>query len=141
VKGLYNEFPADQPIGAQDMPVACNVAGRARVVGEVTSNAFQGTIEVDLTYVLDACRSIELDDEPRENYDMTLTGELHQQGIIAVQPSVGTALVMASESMTFSGKVYDPPIDYRAESCAIQMGQSGRNLSGTICGRIAGSEL
>jgi hypothetical protein len=58
-----------------------------------------------------------------------------------VQPSITTALLMASDSLTLTGTVYDPPISYSADACALELSQSGDDLSGTICGRPAGVDL
>ncbi len=100
-----------------------------------------GATEVELTYELAACHYLSRDEQPSENYDMTVTATVTQTGTLAVQPSATTALVMQSASVTLSGNVYDPPLDYLAESCAVELGQSGNNLSGTICGREVGLDL
>ena len=71
---------------------------------------------------------------------MTLEGELTQQGIIAVQPSSSSALVMRSERMKLAGTVYDPPAPYEAE-CPLELGQNGNKLTGKICGRAAETDL
>ena len=81
------------------------------------------------------------DEEPEENHNLTLTGIITQQGVIAVQPSVTTALLMSSEALTLTGTVYDPPIPYSADACELSLSQSGDDLSGTICGRPAGVDL
>ena len=72
---------------------------------------------------------------------MTLTGGLNQQGTIAAQPSSTTALVMWSVSMTMNGTVYDPPLPYAEEDCALELGQNGNELSGLMCGREVGVDL
>jgi hypothetical protein len=43
--------------------------------------------------------------------------------------------------MTLEGTVYDPPIDYGRTGCAVELGQDGDRLSGTLCGRAVGVEL
>jgi hypothetical protein len=48
---------------------------------------------------------------------------------------------MSSEALTLSGTVYDPPISYLGEACALQVGQSGSNVTGTLCGRSAGVDF
>ena len=141
LKLVYNLTLQGNPVGAQDETTPCPMGGQARVFGEATSNALQGAIEVQLTYELVECGYMERDDEPEENYDMSFDGTVEQDGTIAVQPGITTALVMASEAITLSGTVYDPPIEYREEDCPVQLGQSGNQLSGTICGRDAGTDL
>lgn len=141
LKLVYNLTLQGNPVGAQDETTPCPAGGQARVFGEATSNALQGAIEVQLTYELAECGYMERDDEPEENYDMSFDGIVQQEGTIAVQPGITTALVMGSEAITLSGTVYDPPIEYREEACEVRLGQSGNQLSGTICGRAAGADL
>jgi hypothetical protein len=141
MKLVFNLTLQGKPVGPQDATTPCPQGGSARVFGEATSEPVQGASFVTLTYELSACQYLQRDDEPPENYSMTLSGTISQHGTIAVQPTATTALVMASEAMSFSGTVYDPPLPYAEESCPIQLGQSGSNLSGTICGREAGADL
>ncbi len=96
---------------------------------------------MELTYELAACHYLSRDDEPGENYDMTVTGTVSQSGTLAVQPTATTALVMQGAAVTLVGNVYDPPIDYAADACAVEFGQSGNQLSGTLCGREFGVGL
>jgi len=138
LKLVFNLTLQGNPVGPQDETTFCPMGGSGRVFGQATADAIQGSIEVDLTYELTQCAYLQRDEDPPENYNMTLTGTVVQKGTIAVQPSVTTALNMSSESMTFSGDVYDPPIAYNEEACAIVIGQSGNNVSGTICERQAG---
>jgi hypothetical protein len=112
-----------------------------RVFGTASSNAEQGATEVDLTYTFVECAHLERDEEPEENYSMTLTGELEQSGIIAVQPSAHTGLLITSESVSLTGTVYDPPLEYDEPECAVELGQNGDNVSGNWCGRVAGVDL
>jgi hypothetical protein len=72
---------------------------------------------------------------------MTVTGSVIQTGTLAVQPTATTVLVMNSASITLSGNFYDPHIDYAAEACVVELGQSGNHLSGTLCGREVGLDL
>ncbi|MGH7280796.1 MAG: hypothetical protein ACRELY_04680, partial [Polyangiaceae bacterium] len=73
-----------------------------------------------------------------------------------VQPGSTTSLTVTSDSMTFAGSVYSPPISFVAGSsdvdgsaqdaavanaCSVQISQNGNQLSGTICGRTAGVSL
>jgi hypothetical protein len=138
LKLVFNLTLQGNPVGPQDESTFCPMGGSGRVFGEAAADAIQGAIQVDLTYELAQCAYLQRDEDPGENYNMTLTGTVIQQGTIAVQPSVTTALNMSSESVTFSGDVYDPPIAYNEEACRVVIGQSGNNVSGTICERQAG---
>ena len=138
LKLAFNLTLQGNDVGAQDETTACPMGGAARVFGQATANAIQGAIEVDLTYQLMQCAYLQRDEDPPENYDMTLNGTVLQKGTIAVQPSVTTALNMSSEAMSFSGNVYDPPIEYQEDACSVVMGQNGNRVSGTICEREAG---
>lgn len=140
-KLVYNLKLQGQPVGPQDATTPCPLGGQARVFGEAYSNALQGSTEVELSYVFETCRYLSRDDEPGENYDMTLDGTLSQVGTLAVQPTASTALVMASESMSFEGSVYDPPLPFSEVECPVSLGQSGNSLAGFICNREAGLEL
>ncbi len=140
-KLAYNLTLQGKPVGPQEATIPCPLGGNARIFGDATSNPIQGATEVSLTYVFDGCRYLQLDETPNKNYDMRLTGSMTQLGTIAVQPSATTALVMASDSMSFSGTVYDLPIPFEAIECEVQLGQSGNNLAGLICGREAGLDL
>jgi hypothetical protein len=141
LKLVYNLTLQGNPIGAQDESTPCPLGGRAAVSGNATSNADHGATEVALTYVLEACAYAQRDEEPEENYNLTITGSIVQQGTIAVQPTATSALIMSSEQLTLTGTVFDPPIAYQAEACALQVGQSGSNVAGTLCGRPAGVDL
>jgi hypothetical protein len=138
LKLVFNLTLQGNPVGPQDETTLCPMGGSGRVFGQATANAIQGAIEVDLTYELTQCAYLQRDEDPPENYDMTLTGTVLQQGTIAVQPSVTTALNMSSEAVTFSGNVYDPPIEYNEDACPVVLGQNGNHVSGTICEREAG---
>jgi hypothetical protein len=48
---------------------------------------------------------------------------------------------MRSDSITLEGTVYDPPVDYGATECPVELGQDGDRLSGTLCGRAVGVDL
>jgi hypothetical protein len=141
MKLAYNLTIYTNPVGPQDETTPCPQGGQVRVFGEATANTLQGANIVSLTYTFSSCGHIERDDEARENYDMTLEGEVAQQGTMAVQPTSTTALVIYSASMTMSGTVYDPPLEYRAEACEVLLGQDGNNVSGSLCGRIAGVDM
>jgi hypothetical protein len=156
LKQVFNGALQMMPVGAQDKMYPCMpFGGTAHITGTVTSNANVGTTSVDLTYVLDHCHYIAVDTEPTQNYDMTLTGTADEKGLIAVQPGTTTSLAITSDAMTFSGKVYSPPLPYPADAgeeaaapdaapgvaCSVRVAQDGNQLSGMICGRTAGLAL
>ena len=141
MKLVYNLTLQANPVGPQDETTPCPLNGTARVFGEATSEPVQGATIVSLTYELDQCAYLELDDEPPENYAMVLDGVITQEGTLAVQPSATTAIMINSEAVTFIGTVYDPPINYFEEDCPVVLGQSGSKLSGTICDRAASVDL
>jgi hypothetical protein len=141
MKLVYNLTLQGNPVGAQDELTPCPHGGGARVWGEATSDSMQGATFVDLSYQFANCKYIERDDEPDENYAITLNGIITQQGTIAVQPSATSALIMKSEALSLSGTVYDPPLPYEESDCVVELGQSGSKISGTICGRLAGANL
>jgi hypothetical protein len=87
------------------------------------------------------CSYAQRDEDPEENYSVTLTGDIYQEGKLTVQPTATTALTMFSESMTFSGTVYDPPSDYYEQDCVVMMGQDDDRLTGSVCGRLTGTDL
>jgi hypothetical protein len=140
IKLVYNVTLQGKPTGAQDQSTPCPLGGSASVQGQATSNADQGVTSVTLTYVFAQCAFSQTDTDPNQTFVMTLTGTVTESGTIAVQPSSTTSLQFQSDAMTFSGTVYSPPIDV-AETCAVVLGQSGNDLSGTLCGRSAGGTL
>jgi hypothetical protein len=140
-KLAYNLLLQGNPVGLQQELAPCPLGGLVLVYGDASSNAAQGATEVDLVYAFQDCTHIEIDEEPDETYQMTLSGVLGQSGIIAAQPSATTALVMSSDSMTMSGTVYDPPLDYHADACVLELGQDGNDLAGLMCGREVGVDL
>ncbi len=140
MKLAYNLTLQGKAVGAHDLTTACPLGGTARVFGTATSNPLQGATEVRLTYVLAACRYLFQDDEPEGNYEMTLTGTITQEGILAVQPTSTSALVMRAEQMTLGGTVYAPPLPYDA-ACPLELGQNGSRVSGKICGRDVSADL
>jgi hypothetical protein len=141
MKLVFNLTLQGKPVGVHDQTVPCPLGGRAQIFGEATSNAVQGATEVKLTYVLQDCGYSQKDNTPRNNYKLVATGTVSQRGTIAVQPSATTALIIASEALTLTGTVYDPPIEYSAKACAAQLSQSGNQLSGLLCGRDVGVGL
>jgi hypothetical protein len=141
MKLIYNLTLQGKPIGPQSAAVACPKGGKAFVYGSATSNADQGTTEVKLTYEAEACAYEQRDNDVEESYDVVLTGKIVQDGVLAVQPSSSTALVMKGESVTLSGTVRLPAVAYRAEACTLDMTQSGNKLTATLCGRTVGIDL
>jgi hypothetical protein len=139
-KLAYNLTLQGKPVGTHDLTTPCPLGGGVRVFGTATSNASQGATEVRLTYVLADCAYVFQDDDPEDNYSMTFSGTITQEGILAVQPSATSAIIMKSESMKLSGTVYDPPLEYAAD-CPIELGQNGNKLTGKVCGRIAETDL
>lgn len=141
MKFMFNITLQAQPVGEQDVTEDCATGGRAHIFGTASSVPEQGATMVDLTYEFVECGYLERDDERDENYSVTISAVLTQRGTLAVQPSATTAIVIESDSLTLSGTVSDPPIDYVASECALTLAQNGDELSGTICGREAGLEL
>ncbi len=139
-KLAFNLTFQGKPVGTHDLTTPCPLGGAARVFGTATSNALQGATEVKLTYVLAECKYLFKDDDAEDNYSMTLTGTMTQEGILAVQPTATSAIIMKSELMKMTGTVYDPPLDYAAE-CPVELGQNGNKLTGKICGREAQTDL
>lgn len=135
LKLVYNLTLQGKPVGTYDLETPCPQGGKARISGTATSNAVQGATEVKLTYVLDGCNYLNKDSEPKENYSITVSGTIEQQGTIAVQPSATTALLMKSASITFTGSIYDPPEPYEAKECPLDVFQSGNRVAGKMCGR------
>lgn len=141
VKLAYNLTLQANPVGQQDETSDCPLGGRARVFGFASSNPVQGATDVDLTYELDRCAVLEIDEEADESYRMVIDGSLTQVGIMAVQPSATTALVMRSESMSLAGTIHDPPREYLALECEVELGQNGNDLAGLLCERPIGVDL
>lgn len=139
-KLAFNLTLQGKPVGEQDRSSPCPFGGAVRVHGSASSNAIQGATEVNLTYELTGCSYMVKDNEPKRTYNTKLTGTLTQVGVLAVQPTATSAIIMKSDAMTFEGSVYDPPIDV-ALSCPVEMAQSGNTVNGKICGRDATTEL
>jgi hypothetical protein len=135
LKLVFNLTLQGKPVGTYELDTPCPQGGKAHISGTATSNAIQGATEVKLTYVLDRCNYLNKNEEPKENYSITVSGSVEQQGTIAVQPSATTALLMKSASITFTGSIYDPPEPYEANACPLDVFQSGNRVAGTMCGR------
>jgi hypothetical protein len=141
VKLIYNLTLQGNPVGPQDATFACPLGGGAHVFGTATSNAVQGATNVNLTYVLAQCAYSQQDPDATQNFDMTVNGQLTENGTLAAQPSSTTALEIDSSSMDLTGTVYNPPLDYDERACSITVSQNGNNLSGLLCGRQVGLVL
>lgn len=142
IKTVYNTKLQGGPVGTQNAGTMCQLpTGSAMVSGTASSNPDQGTTTVNLTYVFHNCVYSQIDSDPTQTYNLTLDGTVTEVGTIAVQPSSTTALEFTSSAFSFSGSVYGPPIDYVQKGCALQLGQNGNNVSGTLCGRDAGTTL
>ena len=140
VKLAYNLTLNGKPVGEQDASHPC-LGGNVRVTGNATSNAEQGATRVDLVYTFDACNYRQVDVTQAENYDLTFRGQLTESGVLTVQPTATTALIIESEAIDIDGNVFEPPIEFQEPACAVRLQQSGNKLSGTLCGRPVGVSL
>jgi hypothetical protein len=141
MKLAFNLTLQGKPVGAQDAMKKCPLGGTVRVSGTATSNADQGTTAVMLTYVFKQCAYSQVDTDPTQTYAITVTGTATEAGVLSAQPSSTTALTIESKSMTLTGTVYAPALDYRAKDCEVLLGQNGGALAGTLCGRAVGASL
>jgi hypothetical protein len=136
---VYNQKLQGKPVGPQDAGANCLMQGTAQVFGTATSNPSQGATVVDLTYVFSGCLFTVPKNATRErNYSITLTGAVTESGILAVQPTSTTSLVLLSQALDLKGTVSDPPIPYEESGCALDATQNGNNVVGKLCGRTAG---
>jgi hypothetical protein len=144
MKLAYNLLIQGRPVGAQDGSTPCRSSdgsqgGKVRVFGTATANPVQGSSFVDLEYdFADCAYAAPPNAIPNQNYSLVVTGHLKQKGTLAVQPSSTTALLIDSGSLSLSGTVYDPPLDYEQQGCELAVAQQGNRVSGTLCGRNAG---
>lgn len=141
LKLIYNLTLQGNPVGPQDESTPCPHGGSARVAGVATSVAEQGTTELELGYLLNACAYQHRDDDAEESYDVVISGSVGQKGILAVQPTATTALIFVADSVSLEGEVFDPPIPYTAHACRLRLAQNGSHLSGTWCEREIGFDL
>jgi hypothetical protein len=145
IKLVYNLTLQGKPVGPENemLPPPGCLPGTASVSGTATSNADQGTTTVNLTYVFSHCAlPPNLDSDPTQTFNLTLDGTITEVGTIAVQPPSTTALEFTSASFSLDGTVYDgPPLPYMQNACTLKLVQDGNNLSGTFCGRDAGTML
>ena len=138
MKLVFNLTFQGKPVGSYDKTIPCIRGGKARIFGNATSNAVQGATDVDLTFVFEQCAYLQKDTDPKNVYDMTVTGTITEKGTLAVQPTSTTALVIQSDAVTLDGTVYDPPEPYEATSCPLDVLQDGGHVGGTMCGRQVG---
>jgi hypothetical protein len=135
MKLAYNLTLQGKDVGTHDERIPCLRGGSARVFGKGTSKALQGTTEVELTYEFDRCLYRQRDDEPDENFELTISGTVEQKGTLAVSAGATTALFIKAATITAAGTVYDPPIEYAASECELEVSQNGSNIGGDFCGR------
>ncbi len=64
-----------------------------------------------------------------------------QEGVLAVQPSSSSALVIRGDAVTSTGAVREPGVPYRVDARKLEMTQSGNRLTATLCGRTVGLDL
>ena len=144
MKLAYNTVVQGKPVGAQDGVVPClpsdgSEPGSVHVFGRATANAVQGDSFVTLSYDFQNCLyEAPPDPTAAQNFTLTVTGLITEQGTVSVQPTSTTALQIQSADLSVTGTVYDPPIDYAAPECALSVDQNGSELAGTLCGRGAG---
>lgn len=141
IKLVYNITLQGNPVGEQDETTPCPQGGSAHVFGYATSNADIGATEVDLTFELNECAYLQRDDEPDESYDTVISGTVTEAGILAVQPTATTAILLSGESIDIEGTVFDPPVSFSAQDCELEAGQNGNRIGGTLCGREIAFEL
>jgi hypothetical protein len=140
MKFAFNMTFQKEPVGFHDLTTDAFLHGSARVFGSAFADGEQGVTDVNLTYVFAQAVYPKKDNEPDENYIMGLDGTITQVGKIAIQPSSPTALKMKSESVTFAGKVYDPPIEYPLTECALEILQNGNSVTGEFCDHVDAGE-
>jgi hypothetical protein len=141
IKLVYNLTLQGNPVGAQDETTDCPESGNARVFGNATSDATVGATQLQLGYTFTACTYQRVNATPEENYRMTLSGSLTENGVLAVQPTATTALEIRSDDFSLDGTVYDPPHDYAQDHCVLNLFQDGNTFSGTLCGKAVGVSL
>ncbi len=143
MKLAYNTLVMGHKVGAQDAQTKClplnGASGSVHVFGTAKANADQGDSFVSLSYDFKDCSyAAPPDPTADQNYSVTLTGLVTESGTIAVQPTSTTALLIESQSLSLSGTVYDPPIDYAVTDCVLALNQDGTGVAGTLCDRNAG---
>jgi hypothetical protein len=154
MKIAYNFEVSTKPVGPQDGTAPCisfdgSRGGSVHVFGDAKVNAVQGASIVSLTYDFKDCLySAPPDPTADQNYSLTLTGQVTENGTISAQPTATTALIIQTmadpstmqptSSLSISGTVYDPAVNYLVSNCALSVVQNGNAVSGALCGRSAG---
>lgn len=144
IKFAYNYKVATRPVGPQDAMTPCysedgSSGGTVHIFGDATVNAIQGASIVDLSYDFKDCLlSAPPDPTADQNFNLTFSGLVTEQGTLSVQPTATTALKLESTSVSISGTVYDPAVQYSASDCTLSVLQNGNAVSGAFCGRNAG---
>jgi hypothetical protein len=158
----------DRDNGLQDVEGRCSDTGvgSARIFGTAVSNTQQGMTKVDLAYEFLSCLVTSVEATPERNYDLSLKGTVTEVGALSALSTSPNALKIATlgasppdggadaggedagdeggadagafSTLSFNGTVYDPPVEYHENVCEILAMQNGNNVSGWICGRIAG---
>src|SRR5215472_8127425 len=107
IKQVFNGAIQNQPVGNQDATYICAPrGGTAHITGTATANADVGTTTVNLTYAFSGCRYIQIDTDPNQSYDITLSGTVMETGVIAQQPGSTTSLSFTSSATAITGSVY-----------------------------------
>ena len=137
IKLAYNLTLQSSPVGAQDVSTPCPDGGKAHISGTGTSDATQGATVVDLTYEFDNCTYVQHDDTPGQNYAISVSGTIHEKGILAAQPTSTIAILFDSAAFSIAGQVYSPAIDVNVVACPLTITQNGNRGDAVICGRNA----
>lgn len=129
---IYNLKLQGGDVGEQDVSSPCPNGGSVHVTGTATSNAKQGTTEVDLAFDFTGCAVVATGTSA---FDLTIDGVVNESGVLPSSES-NTALLIDATQLTLRGTVSDPaiPVD---EICLLALSQSGALVSGTICDRPA----
>lgn len=139
----FNKGISAMDVGPQNVTLPClpngDGIGSVRIFGDAEANADQGASFLSLTYDFENCfYSAPPSATADENYAITMTGVVTEAGTLSQQPSATTALTILSTSLSVSGTVYDPPLDYQASACAFAVNQTGNDVAGFWCERAAG---
>jgi len=139
----FNKGVSAMNVGPQDVTLPClpngDTAGTVRIFGDAESNAEQGASFLSLSYDFRNCfYSAPPSATAAQNYAVTMSGIVTEQGTLSQQPSATTALTILASSLNVTGTVYDPPLDYSAVGCALAVNQTGSAVAGFLCERPAG---
>jgi hypothetical protein len=134
---IYNEALTAQDAGARDGGGEC-LTGTAAVGGTAVPDGGFGSVGVSLSYEFAACQLLRKETTPGHDYDLTFAGTVSQEGAIDVLGASTMTLAIKSDALSFSGTVYDPPVQHEGSSCVVDVTQNGNDVVGTICGRPAG---